>query len=210
MISLFFALMFYTIENLINYTTFNRQLSKRMTSCVHCFIQIPLAVVVLSYPDLWIEKLGFTDLSKFIINISAGYFLYDVHLCITNYKSEGILNLIHALYCCTLYQYVALLKIYQFYLVSALLWEISTPFLHLRWYFYKIRSLGTMYNINNILLVTTFFVFRIIWGTLISYWFLGELNTNKFAYILKTCVLIGNLLNYYWFSIMISKNKIKM
>lgn len=51
-----------------------------------------------------------------------------------------------------------------------LLWELSTPFVHLRWLLHKSgRDKKRIYVVNGLLMVVVFFLCRPVWGTWLSY-----------------------------------------
>jgi hypothetical protein len=51
-----------------------------------------------------------------------------------------------------------------------LLWELSTPFVHLRWLLHKSgRDGGRLYLINGLVMMAVFFLCRPLWGTWLSY-----------------------------------------
>jgi TLC domain len=50
-----------------------------------------------------------------------------------------------------------------------LLWELSTPLVHARWFMLKAgQSRSTAYTVNGIALVLVFFACRPVWGTWLS------------------------------------------
>jgi hypothetical protein len=51
-----------------------------------------------------------------------------------------------------------------------LLWELSTPFVHLRWLLHKSgRERQRIYATNGLLMMVVFFLCRPVWGTWLSY-----------------------------------------
>jgi len=51
-----------------------------------------------------------------------------------------------------------------------LLWELSTPFVHYRWFLLKAgRSKSRIYLINGLIMAVVFFACRPVWGTYLSY-----------------------------------------
>jgi hypothetical protein len=51
-----------------------------------------------------------------------------------------------------------------------LLWELSTPFVHLRWLLHKSgRDKQRIYAVNGLLMAMVFFLCRPAWGTWLSY-----------------------------------------
>lgn len=51
-----------------------------------------------------------------------------------------------------------------------LLWELSTPFVHLRWLLHKSgRERARLYVVNGLVMMVVFFLCRPVWGTWLSY-----------------------------------------
>lgn len=51
-----------------------------------------------------------------------------------------------------------------------MIWELSTPFVHLRWFLIKAgEAKSRLYLINGLALVVVFFACRPVWGTWLSY-----------------------------------------
>lgn len=58
-----------------------------------------------------------------------------------------------------------------------LLWELSTPFVHLRWLLHKSgRDKQRIYAVNGLLMAVVFFLCRPVWGTWLSYKVCGHIN----------------------------------
>lgn len=58
-----------------------------------------------------------------------------------------------------------------------LLWELSTPFVHLRWLLHKSgRDKQRIYVVNGLLMAVVFFLCRPVWGTWLSYKVCGHIN----------------------------------
>lgn len=96
-----------------------------------------------------------------------------------------------------------------------LLWELSTPFMHLRWVLYKIDKDKTkLYKYNALAGMLIFFLCRVIWGNALSIMFWwdswralrmpegSKLNMAN-IYFYRVCTVVMNTLNAWWFSKMV-------
>lgn len=96
-----------------------------------------------------------------------------------------------------------------------LLWELSTPFMHLRWVLYKIGKANTaLYKYNALAGILIFFLCRVVWGNGLSLWFWVDsfraLKTPQGAdlsmpsiWFYRLCTVVLNGLNAWWFSKMV-------
>jgi hypothetical protein len=97
-----------------------------------------------------------------------------------------------------------------------LLWELSTPFMHLRWVLYKIGKGDTeLYKYNALAGMGIFFLCRVVWGNALSllFWFQSyqALQTPQGAdlsmpviWFYRVCTVLMNGLNAWWFSKMVT------
>jgi hypothetical protein len=98
-----------------------------------------------------------------------------------------------------------------------LLWELSTPMLHMRWVLYKIGKGSTkLYKYNALAGMATFFLCRILWGNALSlmFWVASyrALHTPRgeaqlplpLIYFYRLCTVVMNGLNAWWFSKMVT------
>lgn len=111
-----------------------------------------------------------------------------------------------------------------------ILWELSTPFLNIHWFFDKVNMTGSRAQLyNGILLLFTFFSCRLVYGTFQSFFVFTDMWAAVNAYPTKTysqspvmefaterstvqpwlgiSYLMSNItlntLNFYWFIMMI-------
>lgn len=186
----------------------------KLTGSIHNFIQIPLALKCLLHNDLgMLDRLSdTTNLSTLILYISTGYFLFDMIICIRHFDREGVKYLVHA--CACFFSYFILpchLKLLHFYAVRFILWELSSPFLHLRWFLYKLNASPKLKLLNDLFLFIAFFSCRIVWGVVISLemWTdvcnIMHLYNPYITYSVFIFTTILNSLNFIWFSMMIRK-----
>lgn len=94
---------------------------------------------------------------------SAGFFLHDAVSCLIR---ESPFYVLHGLTCCLGYTGGAYFGYGHFYGGLFLLWEISTPFVQLRWILYKMGATETAaYVANGLLMVFSFGMVRVVFGT---------------------------------------------
>lgn len=197
------------------YYTKMEDLRKResFVSLCHSTISSLLASYVLLYnhnlftpPSSYSEPIEFCDI---VFSISYGYFLWDVYISFT--VSHPIDFKIHALFCALIYSFATFTPYLHRPAVIVLLFEISTIFLHS-------SRIATQQNkkkcafFNKILFLITFFIFRILIGSFVTYelWaiFVFEsmpnVDHNDVPSWFSTTVIWINLLfhvlNIYWFT----------
>ena len=143
-----------------------------------------------------------------VLAVSAGYFLWD--LAVTLYEGWGGGFLIHAV-CCNFVYLNALHPFFAYFAVSFLLYEASTPLLHLRQCFIYAKATSTLaFKIINVAFILTFFAVRIVFGFKLSFtmWLptAWRLVTEQqhlvhsfpiVAVFVSICVVL-NALNIYW------------
>ena len=91
-----------------------------------------------------------------------------------------------------------------------LLLEASTPFLNIHWFCDKMGMSGSYLQLaNGVLLLLSYFVFRIILGTWSTISFIVNVYESRrmvpfhLYYIYACCGVFMILLNIYWFNLMI-------
>lgn len=96
-----------------------------------------------------------------------------------------------------------------------LLWELSTPFMHMRWVLYKMGKDKTqLYKYNALTGMLIFFLCRVVWGNALSVMFWIDsyraLQTPRGAelpmsviWFYRLCTVVMNGLNAWWFSKMV-------
>jgi hypothetical protein len=95
------------------------------------------------------------------------------------------------------------------------MWELSTPFMHFRWFLYKIgKDTTKLYEYNALTGMAVFFLCRIIWGNSLSIMFwvdsIRVLRTPAGAtlpmaaiWVYRLSTVVMNALNAWWFSKMV-------
>lgn len=127
-------------------------------------MQVPIAIWVISHPELRTDRLhATTDISHVMLCIAGGFFLHDAICCLMR---ESPFYVVHGLTCCLGYVAAATYGSGHFYGGLFLLWEMSTPFVQLRWVLHKMALADTsIYMINNLLMVITFTLVRVVAGS---------------------------------------------
>lgn len=189
----------------------------RLIGACHNFVQLPLALTVLADASFWGDPMRITSTrSMWMLQISAGYFLHDAINCIIRYELEGFSYLVHGVYCFCVYSFAIYGNVMHYYGAAYLMWEASTPFVHLRWLLWKFGMAETKaYTINGICMILMFFCCRIVWGTYISTEYvirnsteLANSNPSVAPWVIYFCfaaIVSLNSLNYYWFYKMTSR-----
>ncbi|KAI0072276.1 DUF887-domain-containing protein [Panus rudis PR-1116 ss-1] len=149
----------------------------------------------------WHESVGTANA------VAVGHFIWDSADSIINFVDIGFV--IHGISCMMLYT-LTFRPYLGFYSPRFLLWELSTPFLNIHWFLDKLGKTGsTIQYINGILLLSTFFAVRIVYGLYMSYDFLHTIYAvrNDVSPVFTIALFIGNIilnsLNLFWFGKMI-------
>eukprot|EP00210_Caulerpa_lentillifera_P001294 g1247.t1 len=187
-------------------------ISVRMIGFVHNTIQITLSLWALNSPILWEDTWhGATKLSQVIAIISAGFFLWDTAVAIRRASADGAEFILHGALCFCFYFYVACTGNFHFYGCSFLLWELSTPFVHLRWLLYKIGKQNSVwYLYNGIGMVVVFGLCRIIWGGYLgARYFISSFTpqntiSSLTINVMRVICVALNGLNWFWYSKILS------
>lgn len=139
----------------------------RLICTIHNLIQVVLGVVALSSPVLWNDSLfGTTPLSRFVVALSAGFFIWDLTFAIRRVKFDGVVPIYHGMVCSTLLFYNVITGTGHFYGVGSILWEFSTPCVHARWILYKLGLEGSkLYYYNGLMMILSFAICRVCWGS---------------------------------------------
>lgn len=165
---------------------------------------IPTTVSPIDFQNDWIS---------FAAAISIGYFIWDLFVCLTNFKLYGFEFLAHAIGSLLVIS-ITLKPFVQVWGPKFLIFEASTPFVNVNWYISQMLRMGytvpTWINIvNGLCLMSVFFFVRLIWGFLAIGLLLKELYKARADLPLGiTAVVIilnlgFNILNVFWFSKML-------
>jgi len=182
----------------------------RVVSLIHSVIVSLSCLYLLVESELSNERVfGHSHSASIIFTISCSYFLWDTLVTLYNFQDFGFGFLIHGVSCFLIYFFV-FKPLFMYYGLCFLLYEMSTPFLNINWFFDKFQMTGTIPQLfNGIILVLTFGFIRLIFGFFISLQFylsvfevLDQVEPFFIAlYSIANIVL--NSLNVYWFTLMI-------
>ncbi|CZT07730.1 uncharacterized protein RCO7_11221 [Rhynchosporium graminicola] len=96
---------------------------------------------------------GYTGAGGAVQGFAAGYFLWDLIASIIHLNVLGWGSLAHAR------------PFANYYGLNFILYELSTPFLNIHWFFDKVNMTGSRVQLyNGIALLATFFGCRVLWG----------------------------------------------
>lgn len=150
-----------------------KEFSERVLSTCFACLVVPLAVCCLVSSFIYSSPDHTT--SRFLLRATAtlalGYFLWDLFICCRYYEEYGAPFLLHAVLCTITYYIVAVEEQMMVYGVSALLYEISTPFLNARWLLLKMgyKRRESLWQWSNTLFAISFLVVRIGFGSVLTY-----------------------------------------
>eukprot|EP01084_Bolivina_argentea_P171427 296994_1 len=197
------------------YYTKKENLRKResfVSLCHSTFASILASYILLYRHSLWstTSAVGWAIPIQFcdiIFSISYGYFVWDVYISFT--VEHPIDFKIHALFCTLVYSFATFTPYLHRPAVIVLLFEISTIFLHLSSIATSLKKQGCAV-ISKLLFAITFFIFRIIIGSFVTYelWAIFVFESVDVdhkdvpAWFYNTILLINLLfhcLNIYWF-----------
>ncbi|KAG8165111.1 hypothetical protein KVR01_005386 [Diaporthe batatas] len=113
----------------------------------------------------WQQRIwGYTGASGMIQSLVAGYFVWDFIITICFVDVFGIGVLVHATSALLVYSF-GYRPFLNYYANVFILYELSTPFLNIHWFFDKMGMTGSKAQLyNGIILLVTFFSARLIWG----------------------------------------------
>ncbi|KAH7130653.1 TLC domain-containing protein [Dendryphion nanum] len=108
---------------------------------------------------------GYTPASGMVQGFAAGYFLWDLQISIQYIALSGPSALLHAIGALAV-TCIGFRPFGNYYGLSFVLYELSTPFLNIHWFCDKLNLTGSRLQLyNGIALLATFFGCRIVWGT---------------------------------------------
>ncbi|KAI1495465.1 TLC domain-containing protein [Biscogniauxia marginata] len=161
------------------YTALSR--SKRLSWDVHVVSLVQsttiniLALWVMCVDDErknmdWQERVwGYTGGAAMIQALAAGYFLWDLIVTAANVNIFGLGMLAHAISALLVYSF-GFRPFVNYYSCNFILWELSSPFLNIHWFFDKLGMTGSRAQLyNGLVLIATFFSCRLVWGTYQSF-----------------------------------------
>ncbi|KAK2611333.1 hypothetical protein N8I77_004682 [Diaporthe amygdali] len=113
----------------------------------------------------WQQRIwGYTGASGMIQSLAAGYFVWDLITTALFVDVFGLGVLAHAISALLVYSF-GYRPFLNYYANVFILYELSTPFLNIHWFFDKMGMTGSKAQLyNGITLIVTFFSARLIWG----------------------------------------------
>ncbi|TRX98182.1 hypothetical protein FHL15_000827 [Xylaria flabelliformis] len=115
--------------------------------------------------DLQERLWGYSGGSAMIQALAAGYFLWDFFVTAANVNIFGLGMLAHAISALLVYSF-GFRPFVNYYSTVFILWELSSPFLNIHWFFDKLGMTGSRAQLyNGLVLIATFFSCRLVWGT---------------------------------------------
>lgn len=140
------------------------------------------------------------DLIHILFGVTFAYFFIDLITMIKNYKTSQFVYFIHHLIGlgATIATHFYYMNFVRYYL-TFLLYEISTPFLNISYYYHKKNITNVISIISEIIFATTFVSIRVIGGTYLTYNLCQDILKNDMNIMLCGLPIILQLLMYYWF-----------
>ncbi|KAJ8523149.1 hypothetical protein ONZ45_g356 [Pleurotus djamor] len=197
----------------VAYGTSNRRgknnWSIHVVSQVHALLIIPWAWRCLWLSELESDKISGWHRDVGILHaIACGYFVWDTLDAVVNFVDIGFV--IHG-FACSLIYLLAYKPFVAYYGVRCLFWETSTIFLNIHWFLDKTGRTGTKLQlVNGVLLISSFFFIRLVWGGYISYSFLVDLYRVRnevppfYVFVYGVGNIVLQSLNWLWFTKMIA------
>ncbi|KAL6879620.1 DUF887 domain-containing protein [Trichoderma longibrachiatum] len=245
--ALFYTVIFWPISPMLSrllapqhYNKLSRKRRLNWDAHVVSFIQSTLINVIAIWVMVvdqerknmdWEERVwGYTGAAGMVQALAAGYFVWDLFVTSFNLDVFGLGTLAHAIAALLVYT-LGFRPLVNYYGCVFILWELSTPFLNIHWFFDKVNMTGSRAQLyNGILLLFSFFSCRLIYGTFQSFsvmrdmWAAVNARPTKvsiaqspvmefatqestvqawlaISYVMSNLTL--NSLNFYWFIMMI-------
>ncbi|KAI1001516.1 hypothetical protein K3495_g6685 [Podosphaera aphanis] len=118
---------------------------------------------------------GYTGAAALVQALACGYFLFDFIAMVRYYEVFGLAMLIHAISCLTTY-ILGFWPICNYYGCVFMLFELSTPFLNIHWFFDKLGMTGSKAQLyNGLTLLFMFFSARLVWGAFATVYIYGDI-----------------------------------
>ncbi|KAI1104138.1 DUF887-domain-containing protein [Jackrogersella minutella] len=130
----------------------------------------------------WQERIwGYTGAAAMIQALAAGYFLWDFIMTASHVHIFGLGMLAHAISALLVY-FIGFRPFVNYYSCNFILWELSSPFLNIHWFFDKLGMTGSRAQLyNGLILIFTFFSCRLVWGTYQSFLVARDLWTGLYS-----------------------------
>uniref|UniRef100_A0A7S0S185 TLC domain-containing protein n=1 Tax=Chlamydomonas leiostraca TaxID=1034604 RepID=A0A7S0S185_9CHLO len=188
----------------------------RIVGCIHHTIQVPLALYILAQPQFRQDRVGaHSAASRALLVISSGYFIHDFFHALSHLDVQGWGYVIHGIGCTAVYGIslvmgdVTRAPRFHFYGAGFMLWELSSYFLHFRWFMFKHNTSKRLQLYNGLALIASYLLCRLVWGFYLSYLFVQDSKSLDLApaylYMMWGANVALNSLNVFWFSLIIKK-----
>lgn len=184
----------------------------RVVSQIQAVVLCALSYPMFSHPDLVYGPESYIPYGGFVAAMAIGYFLWDTYVSVRRYKLFGWSFVLHG--AAALYTFVNALCPFLMPYGAVFMWfEASTPFVNIHWLSTHVPNMVSpkWQTANGILLIITFFVFRIVNGSYNGFLIIRELLTDPPRHVpiitqvgVMSCYLSLMYLNFLWFSKMIS------
>jgi len=130
-------------------------------------------------PLTWPKFNVHNDDAVFYACVSAGFFIADFILCVVQLEEQGTQFVVHAVAGLSGCVYCLMYGEGLLYLMLLMLFEVSTPFLHMRWWLLEYEFKDTpIYTLNGLALVFAFTLFRLVIGVPVLLKMVYELHTS--------------------------------
>ncbi|KAF2463180.1 DUF887-domain-containing protein [Lindgomyces ingoldianus] len=108
---------------------------------------------------------GYTGAQGMVQGFAAGYFLWDLWVSVRFIDVAGVSAAVHAVGALSVTM-IGFRPFGNYYGLSFVLYELSTPFLNIHWFCDKLGATGSRLQLyNGIALLVSFFMCRLVWGT---------------------------------------------
>ncbi|KAH3679272.1 hypothetical protein WICMUC_001096 [Wickerhamomyces mucosus] len=181
----------------------------RIVSLVQSILILIAIIPLFNDPIMENDRVfGHTPYSELVTSAALGYFVWDSIMSLIFVKYFGIQFLIHGLVSSLVF-YIGMTPFIQYYAGIFILFELSTPFLNLRWFGLKFPKLfpETFNLINNAILILIFFFVRICYGWFQAFKLFNDFYSSYqderfitlYAIIVAFCYNVLGVLNFWWF-----------
>lgn len=177
---------------------------KNHTIATYLFV-FPISIISTylysTFPENINPIYGYYWPTNYICRYALGYFLYENIINLTTQTSLSIK--LHGLICLTVYLLGYYIQLFSKYGIFYLTFEVSTIFLN--------KAKTSNNYLYQFMFVLTFFIFRIVLGTIVTYDFIlktshelsWNMENNPTLYYVYCVLIIMSMsfmaLNYYWF-----------
>lgn len=149
----------------------NMHCCSMVQSCTICVLALFVMAVDKERAGMDLEgrMWGYTGAAGLVQALATGYFLFDTVVMLRYLDVFGVGMLVHGVSCLVTYT-LGFRPIFNYYGCVFMLYELSTPFLNIHWFFDKMGMTGTRAQLyNGLALLGVFFSARIVWGAYSSF-----------------------------------------